>query len=603
METMSGAVNYGFAEDPDVEMMEKGTRKELNHEKASQLSESTNCLARFKDGLEVLFSRNPRFFAILGWAILNSLVFAYLILASLHWTRNTKDCAFEWCDGFGMLLIVLGITYFGLLYYKVFKRYLGKPVTRCCRPIFLFLRRNWETKFIFCTWKTITQFLILLGIVIFLVFDTVGSRDRLISFTGLIVLLTLGWIFSKHPGHINWRPVIWGLILQFCFGLFTIRWNVGRAIFQCVSEKIATFLDFATNGATFVFSNFLVHEKAVFAFSVLPVIFFFSLIIQVLYYLGAMQWVIMKLGWILQGVLGTTICESLVAAGNIFLGMTESPLLIKPYLPNLTSSEIHAVMCSGFASVSGTVLAAYIGFGAQPAHLITASVMSAPASLCYSKLFYPETEKSLTTFKNIPLQKSDDSGVLDAATKGALAGIPIVLGIIANIIAFVSVIAFMNSILSWLGVLVGVDGLTFEFILSKVFMPLSWIMGVQWDQCEDVATLIGLKTVVNEFVAYQKLGEFKEAGKLSPRTEAIATYAICGFSNPGSLGIMIALLVTLAPEKKEQITRVIVRAFFAGSAVCFLTASIAGMLMNEDFFTDTMVARNSTNDTTMFHSN
>lgn len=229
--------------------------------------------------------------------------------------------------------------------------------------------------------------------------------------------------------------------------------------------------------------------------------------------------------------------------------------------------------------------------------------MSAPAALCYSKLFYPETEKSLTSFDNIKLEKSNDSGLMDAASKGALAGIPMVLGIIANIIAFVSFIALINALLSWLGYLVGYEALTFELILSKVFMPLSWIMGVPWDKCEDVGTLIGLKTVVNEFIAYQKLGEFKRAGRIFGRTEAIATYAICGFSNPGSIGIMLGALTTLAPEKKEQITAVVMRAFVAGSAVCFLTASIAGMLMSDDYFqsvaTNTTMAPNDTIATTL----
>lgn len=185
---------------------------------------------------------------------------------------------------------------------------------------------------------------------------------------------------------------------------------------------------------------------------------------------------------------------------------------------------------------------------------------------------------------------------MDAASKGALAGIPLVLGIIANIIAFVSFIAFINALLGWLGYLVGFPALSFELILSKVFMPLSWIMGVPWKECEDVATLIGLKTVVNEFIAYETLGKYKEAGKLSGRTEGIATYAICGFSNPGSIGIMIGMLTSLAPEKRSEITATVMRAFVAGSAVCFLTASIAGMLMDDEFFKTAMntLASNTT---------
>ncbi|KMQ95511.1 solute carrier family 28 member 3-like protein [Lasius niger] len=376
---------------------------------------------------------------------------------------------------------------------------------------------------------------------------------------------------------INWRPVIWGLILQFVLGLITLRWPVGRSIFQCVSNKVVTFLDFTKVGASFIFSEDLV-SKGVFAFTVLPVIFFFSFVVQIMCYLGAMQWIIMKLGWILQRIMGTTLCESISAAANPFIGMSESPLLIKPYINQLTLSELHAILSSGFSTISGSVLAAYIAFGAEPAHLITASVMSAPTALSYSKLFYPETEQSLTKFENIKLEKSSDTNILDAATNGALAAIPIVLGIIANIVAFVSFIALLNGMLSWFGGLVGYEELSFEIILAKVFMPLSWVMGVPWEHCEEVGTLIGLKTVVNELIAYQKMGEFKKQGRIYGRSEAIATYAICGFANPGSIGIQIGVFTSLAPEKKEQVTFVIMRAFIAGSAVCFLTASIAGKI-------------------------
>lgn len=200
--------------------------------------------------------------------------------------------------------------------------------------------------------------------------------------------------------------MVCGVILQFLLGIFCIRWSVGRAIFECFGKKVADFLDYGKEGAQFVFGGFLVGELGVFAFAVLPIIFFFSLCISMLYYLEAMQWILFKLGWILQSILGTTVCESVNAAGNIFLGMSEGPLIIKPYIKSLTESEFHAIMVSGFATVSGSVLAAYISFGAEPQHLITASVMAAPATLAFSKLFYPETEESQTSSGNIQMEKS-----------------------------------------------------------------------------------------------------------------------------------------------------------------------------------------------------
>ncbi|KAL2740451.1 solute carrier family 28 member 3-like isoform X1 [Vespula squamosa] len=437
----------------------------------------------------------------------------------------------------------------------------------------------------------------------------ISRHQRVVKFLGLVLLNSIVviyfafasyyWVKNKEcmtlnqtiavsagvTDMINWRPVLCGMIMQFLFGLFTIRWSVGREIFDCISNKITIFLDYAKEGDEFIFSEELV-QKGIFAFSVIPVIFFFSCFIQILYYIGVMQWVVMKFGWGLQCIMGTTICESLNCVSNTFIGMTESLLLIKPYLNKLTSSEIHAVMCSGFASVSGSVFAAYVKFGADPAHLLIASVMSAPAALCYSKLFYPETEKSETNTENIQLEKSNDSGVLDAASNGALAAIPVILGIIANIIAFISFVAFINGMLLWFGQLLGFNDWKFERFLSKIFMPLSWIMGVPWKECEDVGYLIGIKTVVNEFIAYKELGKYKKQKRLSSRSEAIATYALCGFSNPACIGIMIGVLSNLAPNKKKEIIDVTMRAFTAGSAVCFLTASVAGMLIDDNIFSD-----------------
>jgi pyrimidine nucleoside transport protein len=213
-------------------------------------------------------------------------------------------------------------------------------------------------------------------------------------------------MFLASPRRINWRPVICGAMFQFILGVLFIRWPVGRSVFQCFGEKVAQFLEYGKEGAAFVYGEFIVFELVVFAFAILSVIYFFSLWVSVLYYLGAMQWILFKLGWILQSIMGTTVCESVNAAGNIFLGQSESPLMIKPYLKYLTHSEIHAIITSGFSTVAGTAFAAYISFGADPAHLITASVMAAPASLFFSKLVYPETEVSRTSSSNITLEKS-----------------------------------------------------------------------------------------------------------------------------------------------------------------------------------------------------
>lgn len=254
--------------------------------------------------------------------------------------------------------------------------------------------------------KLILAAIVLAGFAVFLFFETADERDRLRSLLGIVAVLAIGFVVSKHPNKVNWRPVLLGVTCQILLGLFTIRWDVGRSIFDCLGKKVETFLGYAKEGAKFVYGDHLIFDLGVFAFAVLAVIFFFSLMISILYYLGIMQWVIFKMGWVLQSILGTTVCESVNAAANIFLGQSESPLLIRPYIKSLTNSEMHSIMASGFATVSGSVLAAYIGFGANPANLITASVMAAPASLCLSKLIYPETEESQTTSKNIVMAKS-----------------------------------------------------------------------------------------------------------------------------------------------------------------------------------------------------
>ncbi|XP_015597750.1 solute carrier family 28 member 3 isoform X1 [Cephus cinctus] len=592
---MAENINRGYLEEHELEAVERGAKiHETGIQKNKSSRKKYQCVANGRQALGNHVSENPRAYRIVFLILLNIVVFSYFAYATVYWIRNNSDCEFEWCDGYGMLLLLFAFTYFGIFYFCIFKRYVLKYVKRTLRPFGRSLKRLRARKRTYFLLRTAFYISVLAAAIVFLILDTINDRDRLISCLGVIVLIGLGWIFSKHPTQINWQPVLWGLILQFSFGLLTIRWTVGRIIFQCVSNKIETFMNYSIDGASFVFSNELVNVIQVFAFAALPVIFFFSFFIYILSYLGVMQWVIMRIGWVLHLIMDTTICESMNTAANVFLSMSESPLLIQSYIHKLTVSEMHAIMASGFATVSGTVLAAYISFGAQPAHLITASLMSAPAALCYSKLFYPETEESQTTVKNIVLEKSEDSSLIDAAVRGAMAGIPLVLSIVANIVAFISFVSFINAILSWLGGLIGNDSLSFELILSKLFMPLSWVMGVPWEQCEYVSTLIGLKTAVNEFVAYQKLGVYKKEGVLSARTEAIATYAICGFANPGSVGIMIGALTVIAPEKRDVIVGVAFRSFITGSAVCFLTACIAGMLINEDYYSTISSSTNST---------
>ncbi|XP_063235211.1 uncharacterized transporter YutK-like [Bacillus rossius redtenbacheri] len=538
-----------------------------------QLADCWRSLARLR-------RRHKRALAGLLVVLLNCLLVAFLAAAVAHHVlQGSEDI--DWCNGLGILIIMVSLLYLSMFYYLVVKRQFGATLARVAlQPC----GRVWDKVWGITLVRMLVYCALLASLIIFLVLDTADNRERLISFLGLVVLLLIGFLFSKHPDQIVWRPVFWGLALQFVFGLLTIRWVVGRLIFQCVGDHVTTFLLYTNNGSSFVFGDFLVIQQGLFAFQVMPVIFFFCFCVQILYYYGAMQAIVIKLGWLLQKSMGTTVAESVNASASVFLGMSEAPLLIQTYLKDLTRSEMHAIMTGGFSTVAGTVLAAYISFGVEPAHLITASVMSAPAALCYAKLFYPETEQSRNRVEQIVVTKDDSTSVLDAAVKGVTAGIQIVLGIVANIIAFLAFVAFLDGVLGWAGRLVGIPDVTFVNILGYIFVPLAWVMGVQWSECQNVAQLIGLKTIVNEFVAYQRLGEMKKNGLLSARSEAIATYALCGFSNPGSVGILMGSLITLAPSKRPEITGVAYRAFFAGSAVCFMTACIAGILLTEDHY-------------------
>ncbi|KAM4876539.1 solute carrier family 28 member 3 [Thomomys bottae] len=439
--------------------------------------------------------------------------------------------------------------------------------------------------------KWVVWSLLVLGVIFWLILDTAKlGKQQLVSFGGLIMYIILLFLFSKHPTRVHWRPVFWGIGLQFLLGLLILRTKPGFVAFDWLGRQVQTFLGYTDAGAMFVFGK--KYTDHFFAFKILPIVVFFSTVMSMLYYLGFMQWIIRKVGWVMLITMGSSPIESVVAAGNIFVGQTESPLLVRPYLPHVTKSELHAIMTAGFATIAGSVLGAYISFGVSSTHLLTASVMSAPASLAVAKLFWPETEKPKITLKNAMKMESGDSrNLLEAATQGASSSISLVANIAVNLIAFLALLSFMNSALSWFGNMFDYPQLSFELICSYIFMPFSFMMGVDWQDSFMLAKLLGYKTFFNEFVAYEHLSKLinlrKAAGPqfvngvqqyMSVRSETIATYALCGFANMGSLGIVIGGLTSMAPCRKRDIASGAVRALIAGTIACFMTACIAGIL-------------------------
>jgi CNT family concentrative nucleoside transporter len=432
--------------------------------------------------------------------------------------------------------------------------------------------------------------------------------QRATGLVGFVVLLALAWLLSYDRRRIPWRLVAAGLALQAAFGVLVLKTQPGRWFFEAVGGVVNGLLGFTAEGARFLFGSLVqatvpvgtpqpgggldtslslvASTGAMFAFGVLPTIIFFSSLMSVLYHLGVMQLVVKALAWVMQRTLRTSGAETLSASGNIFLGQTEAPLLIKPFVHSLTGSELFTVMVGGFATVSGGVLAAYALMlqGVFPniaGHLLAASVMNAPAGLLLSKVICPETGVPLSRDSLHVAVEKTDANVIEAAASGAATGVQLALNVGGMLMAFIGLIAMLNFGIGWLGGLVGLDGLTFQKILGTVLRPLAWAMGVPWADTAYVGGLIGVKTVLNEFVAYAQFAGELQSGALaiSPRSAVIAAYALLGFANFSSIGIQIGGIGGLAPARRGEIARYGLRAMLAGNIAAFMSATLAGMLM------------------------
>uniref|UniRef100_A0A7N6A7A6 Sodium/nucleoside cotransporter n=1 Tax=Anabas testudineus TaxID=64144 RepID=A0A7N6A7A6_ANATE len=465
--------------------------------------------------------------------------------------------------------------------FELLKKYKGKSISRCFRPAVRCFKSNLR----WIKWIFIVLVLVLL--LLWLVLDTSKRPEQLISFGGVCMFILLLFLFSAHRTAVSWRPLFWGLGMQFCMGLFIIRTEPGLIAFEWLGNQVKVFLDYTKAGSSFVFGDLIAN---IFAFQALPIIVFFSSVMSVLYFLGIMQWLILKISWVMQITMGTSPTETLSVAGNIFVGQTEAPLLIRPYLKDMTKSEIHAVMTGGFATIAGSVMGAFISFGIDASSLISASVMAAPCAMAISKLSYPETEDSpFKSEKNVKVDCGNEQNILEAVSSGASASIGLVANIAANLIAFLAILAFINQALSWFGGMVGYPEVTFQLICSYVFMPVAFMMGIPYDESFTVAELIGTKLFLNEFVAYEKLSELKSQ-RLSGMDEIIGgerqwisvkiitTYALCGFANFSSLGIVIGGLSSICPSRRGDISSLVLRAMITGTCVSLINACIAGIL-------------------------
>jgi CNT family concentrative nucleoside transporter len=413
--------------------------------------------------------------------------------------------------------------------------------------------------------------------------------ERFISVVGMAAMVFLAWLMSYDRRRFPWRVVLWGTGLQLIFAFLILWTDAGKIAFQWTGDKVTAFLGFTKYGTEFLFGNLVKPEYQntfgfQFAFGILPTIIYFSAVMSILYHLGIMQKVVEVIAVGMAKTMGTSGAESLSCSANIFVGQTEAPLLIRPFVAKATNSELMAIMCGGFATVAGGVLAGYILMGIPAAHLLAASVMSAPAALMMAKIILPEKEVPETRgHVRVPREKIAGD-VVEAAAIGAADGLKLALNVGAMLIAFIAIIAVVNAGMGLIH-----DGLAkigFPYFPSElrtlfgwIFQPLAWLMGVPWKDCLEFGNLLGTKISINEFVAYVHLGDLIKSGGMSERGITIATYALCGFANFSSIAIQIGGIGGMAPERRGDLAKLGMRAMFGGALASWMTATVAGMLI------------------------
>ncbi|HJO24348.1 MAG: nucleoside transporter C-terminal domain-containing protein [Myxococcota bacterium] len=403
---------------------------------------------------------------------------------------------------------------------------------------------------------------------------------RVLSVLGFVSMIGVAWVFSSDRRRFPWRVVLSGIALQFILAVLLLKTPVGSAFFNAMRAVVGAFLGYTEEGTRFVFGGLVETGFSIFV-NVLPIIIFSGCFFSVLYHLGVLQRVVDVLSAVLTRTMRISGAESLCAAANLFVGMTEAALVVKPYLPRMTRSELFALMTLGMATVAGSVLLAYVGMlgGADYAgHLATASLLSVPAGLLIAKIMVPETGTPETTERGHAGVERTAVNVIDAAAAGALAGLRLASYVGALLIAFVAMIALLNGLLGALGELFGVQ-LTLQGLLGFALAPVAALMGVPWEDARQVGALLGVKTILNEFLAYQQLAELISTGAISKRAAVIASYGLCGFANFGSLAILLGGIGGLAPERRPEVAQLGLRCILAGSLATFMTGCMAGLLL------------------------
>ena len=406
---------------------------------------------------------------------------------------------------------------------------------------------------------------------------------RFTGILGLLTILALAYIFSTNRRAIRLKTIAWGLGLQLVFAVFVLRIDAGRLAFQKAGDAVTRLLGYAYAGSHFVFGDLAKpgSQLGYFAFGVLPTVIFIAAFFAVLYHFGVMQIIIRIFAWVMTRVMGASGAESLNVAASIFMGQTEAPLTIRPFLPDLTRSELMTVMTSGMAHVSGGIMAAYIAFGIDPKHLLSAVIMTAPGTLLMAKMLVPETEQAKTAGKVVMSADEEktekEENLLGAIARGTTDGLHLALNIAAMLISFLALIALTNGIMGGIHNYVRYFPQSLEQVFGYIFWPIAWVIGIPRHDCAAVGNLLGIRMVLNELVAFSQLGDQKTL--LDARSVTIATFALCGFANLSSIGIQIGGIGALAPNKRGELARLGFRAMLAGTMANLMSASIAGMLL------------------------
>ena len=403
--------------------------------------------------------------------------------------------------------------------------------------------------------------------------------NYLVSVLGIFTLFAVAILFSENRRAISWRAVGGALAIQLAFAGFILYVPVGRDMLNVVSTAVSGVIDYGRIGSEFLFGDLAKFKIGfIFAVNVLPTIVFFSALISVLYYLGIMSLVIRGIGGLLQRLLGTSRTESMSATANIFVGSVEAPLVVRPFLAKMSRSELFAVMVGGLASVAGGTMVGYAGLGVELSYLIAASFMSAPAGLMMAKILVPQTE---TLTEESQLEEEDEDApvnVIDAASRGALSGLQIAMAVGASLLAIISLIALINGGLGHIGSWIGVESLSLEFFFGYIFAPVAWLIGVPWSEATVAASLIGKKIAVNEFVAFADLMNVKD--QLSEHSQAIVTFALCGFANLTSIAMLMGGLGGVVPSRRPDVARLGMKAIFAATLANLMSATIAGIFLS-----------------------